>query len=106
MNAASTVFIAVGSHHFFKEVWASRNGHLFNSIWCGGIYYSTIARRQHVLWDLLAGVGTGVKTVLPTFFIIHSARKNTGEVPTKGGAASPLRHEGRLCEGPAGFLIP
>jgi membrane-associated phospholipid phosphatase len=33
-------------------------------VWCLGILYSTLAVRQHVLWDVIAGAALGAAVAL------------------------------------------
>jgi membrane-associated phospholipid phosphatase len=38
---------------------AGRGVCAFNWLWCLGILYSTVAIRQHVVFDVIAGAGLG-----------------------------------------------
>jgi membrane-associated phospholipid phosphatase len=39
-----------------RQMRVPRGLHLLSALWCAGIIYSTIATRQHVALDVLAGV--------------------------------------------------
>lgn len=55
LHAAFAVFTAVVLHGNLTAVRAPRILLAFNVLWCLGIVYSTIATRQHVSLDIVAG---------------------------------------------------
>jgi membrane-associated phospholipid phosphatase len=59
LHVAFAVFTAVWLGRLLREMGAGRLVRGFNWVWCLGILYSTIAIRQHVVLDVLAGTGLG-----------------------------------------------
>ena len=60
LHVAFAVFTAVWLDRLLRQIGAGRGVRGFNWLWCLGILYSTIAIRQHVILDVLAGVGLGM----------------------------------------------
>jgi membrane-associated phospholipid phosphatase len=56
LHAAFAVFTAVVVHRQLTAVRAGRALLVLNLLWCLGILYSTIATRQHVALDVIAGI--------------------------------------------------
>ena len=66
LHMAFAVFTAVWLGRLLWQMDAGRGVRVFNWLWCLGILYSTIAIRQHVALDVLAGAGLGaVVAVVP-----------------------------------------
>lgn len=59
LHVAFAVFTAVEFHRLLRATGAGPFVRALNWLWCGGILYSTIATRQHVFIDLLAGAVFG-----------------------------------------------
>jgi len=59
LHAAFCVFTALVIHAQLKAVGATRWARIFNALLGAGILYSTIATRQHVALDALAGAALG-----------------------------------------------
>jgi membrane-associated phospholipid phosphatase len=59
LHVAFAVFTAIWLDRLLRQMNAGRSARGFNWLWCLGIMYSTIAIRQHVLLDVLAGAGLG-----------------------------------------------
>lgn len=59
LHVAFAVFSAVWFGHLLARVGAGRTLRILNWLWCAGILYSTMAIRQHVALDVLAGAGLG-----------------------------------------------
>jgi membrane-associated phospholipid phosphatase len=55
LHVAFAVFTACWFARFLRQIGAGRFPRTFNWLWCAGILYSTIATRQHVALDVLAG---------------------------------------------------
>ena len=53
------VFSAFWFERLLRQMGAGRLVRAFNWLWCLGILYSTVATRQHVALDVLAGAGLG-----------------------------------------------
>lgn len=67
LHVAFAVFAAVALGRVLREVRAHGVVHLGNWLWCVGIVYSTLATRQHVALDALAGLALGAAVALPRF---------------------------------------
>jgi membrane-associated phospholipid phosphatase len=59
LHVAFAVFTAIGMGRVLREMGASPSWRGANWVWCAGICYSTIAIRQHVVIDVLAGAALG-----------------------------------------------
>lgn len=60
LHVATAVFSAVWLHHLLRRFGAPQWLISSNWLWCVGIVYSTLATRQHVAVDVLAGLGLGM----------------------------------------------
>ena len=60
LHVATAVFSAVWLNRQLLEVGAPRIVRAFNWAWCVGIAYSTLATKQHVAVDMVAGVILGM----------------------------------------------
>ena len=59
LHVAFAVFTAVWLGRLLCQMGAGRGVRAINWLWCLGILYSTVAIRQHVALDVLAGAGLG-----------------------------------------------
>lgn len=59
LHVASAVFSGMWLHRQLGEMGAGRSVRLLNMLWGLGIVYSTLATKQHVAIDLLAGLLLG-----------------------------------------------
>jgi len=59
LHVAFAVFTAIWLGRLLPQLGAGRLIRLLNWLWCLGILYSTIAIRQHVVLDVIAGAGLG-----------------------------------------------
>ena len=64
LHAAFAVFTAVWLSRLLRQMGAARFVSAFNWLWCLGILYSTVAIRQHVVLDVLAGVALGATVAM------------------------------------------
>jgi len=64
LHVAFAVFTAIWLDRLLRQMGAGYGACAFNWLWCLGILYSTIAVRQHVILDVLAGAGLGVFAAL------------------------------------------
>ena len=62
LHVATAVFSGIWLHHLLRRFGAPLGIRIFNWAWCIGIIYSTLATRQHVAVDVLAGLLLGVLT--------------------------------------------
>jgi membrane-associated phospholipid phosphatase len=60
LHVAFAVFTAVWLGRLLRQIGTGRGVRAFNWLWCLGILYSTVAIRQHVLIDVIAGTGLGM----------------------------------------------
>ena len=60
LHVAFAIFTAIGFTRLLREVKAPRIAFVINVLWSAGICYSTVAIRQHVVLDLVAGTVLGV----------------------------------------------
>ncbi len=60
LHVATTVISAAWVHHVLRRFGAPWWILIVNWAWCTGIVYSTLATRQHVAVDVLAGLALGV----------------------------------------------
>jgi membrane-associated phospholipid phosphatase len=66
LHVAFAVFTAIWFERLLRQMGAGRLVRAFNWLWCLGILYSTIATRQHVSLDVLAGAPLGA-----TVAVVH-----------------------------------
>ena len=59
LHVTTAVFSGIWLHHLLRRFGAPLWILLFNALWCIGIVYSTLATRQHVAVDVLAGFMLG-----------------------------------------------
>lgn len=60
LHVATAVFTGAWLNHLLRRFGTPQWLILFNWLWCIGIVYSTLATRQHVVVDVLAGLGLGI----------------------------------------------
>jgi len=60
LHVTTAVFSGIWLHHLLRRFGAPLWILIVNSGWCIGIVYSTMATRQHVVLDVLAGLALGV----------------------------------------------
>lgn len=59
LHVATAFFSGIWLHHLLRRLGAPLWILICNSAWCAGIVYSTLATRQHVAVDVLAGLVLG-----------------------------------------------
>jgi len=59
LHVATAVFSGIWLNHLLRRFGAPLWILVFNGVWCIGIIYSTLATRQHVAMDVLAGLVLG-----------------------------------------------
>jgi len=59
LHVTTAVFSGIWLHHLLRRFGAPHWILVFNALWCIGIVYSTLATRQHVAVDVLAGLMLG-----------------------------------------------
>ena len=64
LHVAFAVFTAVWLERILRQLGAGRFIHRLNWLWCLGILYSTIATRQHVALDVVAGAILGLSVAI------------------------------------------
>jgi membrane-associated phospholipid phosphatase len=71
LHVAFAVFTAVWLNRLLRQMGAGKIVCVFNWLWCLGILYSTVAIRQHVVLDVLAGAGLGAFVALVHMGWLH-----------------------------------
>jgi len=59
LHVTTAAFSGIWLHHLLRRFGAPHWILAFNALWCIGIVYSTLATRQHVAVDVLAGLMLG-----------------------------------------------
>lgn len=59
LHVATAVFSGIWLHHLLRRFSAPLSICIINGVWCAGIVYSTVAVRQHVVVDVIAGLALG-----------------------------------------------
>ena len=59
LHVATAIFSGLWLHHLLRRFGGPQWILIFNWMWCIGIIYSTLATRQHVAMDVLAGLLLG-----------------------------------------------
>jgi len=78
LHVATAVFSGIWLHHLLRRFDAPLWILAFNMAWCLAIIYSTLATRQHVALDVLAGVTLGV---LAGVLSLRYHRRNGDNIP-------------------------
>ncbi|HET7794944.1 MAG TPA: phosphatase PAP2 family protein [Rhizobacter sp.] len=66
MHVAAAIFSAIWIEHLLRSMGAPRSLRAINGLWFTAIAYSTLAVKQHVVLDVLAGAVMGVAFALPS----------------------------------------
>ena len=72
LHVATAVFSGVWLNRILREINAPRALRAFNWLWCVGIVYSTLATKQHVALDMLAGAVLGLAAALLSLKLFRS----------------------------------
>ncbi|HEU5079854.1 MAG TPA: phosphatase PAP2 family protein [Opitutaceae bacterium] len=64
LHVAFAIFSAASINQSLREVFAPTWTRCLNNLWCIGIVYSTLATRQHVFLDVVAGTALGAIAAL------------------------------------------
>jgi membrane-associated phospholipid phosphatase len=76
LHVATAVFSGIWLHHLLRGFGAPQGIIIINTLWCAGIVYSTLATRQHVAVDVVAGVLLGV---IPAYLSVrYRVRRGAG----------------------------
>lgn len=76
LHVAFAVFSALWFERLLREMGANRGVRVINWLWCAAILYSTVAIRQHVVLDVLAGALLGAVVAV---MHLHWLRAASGE---------------------------
>jgi membrane-associated phospholipid phosphatase len=60
LHVATAIFTAMAMHQLLRDLKAPPWVSHVSWVWCALIVYSTMAIKQHVLWDVLAGLALGL----------------------------------------------
>jgi membrane-associated phospholipid phosphatase len=83
MHVAAATFTAIRVHEVLRRAHSPLWLRMLNWTWCVAIVYSTLALRQHVVLDVVAGALLGVAFVWPSIGL-------TTRYASRGGVSSPL----------------
>ena len=78
LHVATAVFSGIWLHHLLRRFDAPLWILAFNVAWCLAIIYSTLATRQHVALDVLAGISLGV---LAGVLSLRYCQRDTDNIP-------------------------
>ncbi len=78
LHVTTAVFSGIWLHHLLRRFDAPLWIRTFNLAWCLAIIYSTLATRQHVALDVLAGIALGVPAAILS---LHYHPRKSGNVP-------------------------
>jgi membrane-associated phospholipid phosphatase len=59
LHVATAIFTGMCLHQLFLKIHVPKWLRITNLAWCGLIIYSTLAIKQHVVWDVVAGLALG-----------------------------------------------
>jgi membrane-associated phospholipid phosphatase len=76
LHVAFAVFTAFWFQRLLREMRAGRVVRALNWLWCVGILYSTIATRQHVALDVLAGAVLGAAVAAVHLRLVGSSDRS------------------------------
>jgi len=68
MHVAVAIFTAIWVDHIFRAVRTPVWLRIVNAAWFLAIAYSTLATRQHVVFDVIAGALLGVAFAIPSLY--------------------------------------
>jgi len=108
LHVAFSVFAASWLRRLLQEMGAERLTRTVNWLWCAAILYSTIATRQHVVLDVVAGAALGASVVATTFLWLRGdALLADTRRPVQADRESDRRHEGHFANsGITGSDVP
>jgi membrane-associated phospholipid phosphatase len=72
LHVATALFSSYWTHRLLRDLKAGAWAFVLNGIWAALIVYSTLAIKQHVLWDVVGG------SVLAALFVALSMRSSLG----------------------------
>lgn len=74
LHVAFAVFNAIWLERLLRETHAPLSLRAFNAAWCLAIAYSTLATRQHVVLDVVAGIALGAAIAVPSVRLLGTPR--------------------------------
>ena len=83
LHVAFAVFTAVWFQRLLRQMGAGRLVRAFNWLWCLGILYSTVATRQHVSLDVLAGAALGAAVAVVHLRLLRVFPVHPGGYPPR-----------------------
>ena len=91
LHVAFAVFTGLWLDRLLREIGLGRVARAVNLLWCLGILYSTLAVRQHVLLDVLAGAALGAAVALAHRFLDGRRARRGDRLPVPSRAAGFTR---------------
>jgi len=71
LHVATTVFSSLWLHRQLRQVGAGRAWQSLNFLWGVTIVYSTLVTKQHVVWDVVAGIALGGVGALTSMYAMR-----------------------------------
>jgi hypothetical protein len=93
LHVAFAVFTAIWMQRLLGEMHAGKAAQALNWLWCVGIVYSTLATRQHVVLDVVAGAPLGACLAL-----VHMRAMRWLERPRTPGPAAAVASSGPMSK--------
>lgn len=84
LHVAFALFSAIWLQRLLREVGSPRSVRVLSGLWCAGIVYSTLATRQHVLLDVLAGSVLGVAVAALHLAALRRFEARRPHAPARG----------------------
>ena len=81
LHVATAMFSALWLDHLLRTLRAPTAARVFNGCWFIAIAYSTLAIKQHVVVDVIAGLVLGLAFALPSLRLRASFQGNAGPPP-------------------------
>jgi membrane-associated phospholipid phosphatase len=92
LHVAFAVFTACWLERVLREMGERGAVRLASALWCLGIVYSTLAIRQHVALDVLAGAGLGAAFAIAHMRCLDRAVRGVGDAgPRAHAVKAPAR---------------
>jgi len=73
LHVASALFSSIWLHCQLRQVRAGRGWQVLNFLWGAVIVYSTLVTKQHVVWDVVAGMALGGVGAIASIYVMRLA---------------------------------
>jgi hypothetical protein len=85
LHVAAALFSGVWLDRLFGRIGAPALLRFLNGLWCAGIIYSTMATKQHVVYDVLGGLVLGALMAAASFYVPALSEYRARRVPRAAG---------------------